>query len=280
MAGRTVLITADRRSDDLAEAFARRGATIRHAAAMSIVHHSDDERLVADTRALVADPPDLVVVTTGAGLRGWLEAADVAGLHGSLTDALSYARIFARGPKAKGALVAHGLTPRVGGRVRDDRRDHRSPPRPGCRRRERRGPAPRQRVRRARRGPDGRGRAGLAAGRLPVGSGAGPCRGHRLDPCRCCRRGRRGRLHLRTGRRGLVRGGRRRGRHRRDRPSVTRRSARRRGRSGHRCPAAGEGGRPARPRAQPHGCPRARRPRALRRRLGLSGPRGPFRPRR
>ena len=52
MAGRTVLITADRRSDDLAEAFARRGATIRHAAAMSIVHHSDDERLVADTRAL------------------------------------------------------------------------------------------------------------------------------------------------------------------------------------------------------------------------------------
>ena len=111
MAGRTVLITADRRSDDLAEAFARRGATIRHAAAMSIVHHSDDERLVADTRALVADPPDLVVVTTGAGLRGWLEAAEGAGLHGSLTDALSSARIFARGPKAKGALVAHGLTP-------------------------------------------------------------------------------------------------------------------------------------------------------------------------
>ena len=35
----------------------------------------------------------------------------MAGLHGSLTDALSSARIFARGPKAKGALVAHGLTP-------------------------------------------------------------------------------------------------------------------------------------------------------------------------
>lgn len=109
MAGRTVLITADRRSDDLAEAFARRGATIRHAAAMSIVHHSDDERLVQDTRALLTAPPDLLVVTTGAGLKGWLEAADVAGIGEELRRVLSTARIFARGPKAKGALIAAGL---------------------------------------------------------------------------------------------------------------------------------------------------------------------------
>lgn len=111
MAGRTVLITADRRSDDLAEAFARRGATIRHAAAMSIVHHSDDEQLVEDTRALLTDPPDVVVVTTGAGLRGWVEAAEAVGLGERLLEALGSARILARGPKAKGALVAHGLSP-------------------------------------------------------------------------------------------------------------------------------------------------------------------------
>lgn len=109
MAGRTVLITADRRSDDLAESFARRGATVRHAAAMSIVHHSDDERLVTDTRALLTDPPDVLVVTTGAGLRGWIEAADFAGLGGRLRQALGTARVLARGPKAKGALVAHGI---------------------------------------------------------------------------------------------------------------------------------------------------------------------------
>ncbi|KRE37746.1 hypothetical protein ASG73_08875 [Janibacter sp. Soil728] len=109
MAGRTVLITADRRSDDLAEAFARRGAMIRHAAAMSIVHHSDDERLVEDTRALLADPPDLLVVTTGTGLKGWLEAADVAGVGEELRRVLGAARILARGPKAKGALIAAGL---------------------------------------------------------------------------------------------------------------------------------------------------------------------------
>lgn len=111
MAGRTVLITADRRSDDLADAFARRGATIRHAAAMSIVRHVDDERLVEDTRALLAHPPDTLVVTTGAGFRGWVEAAEVAGLGEALLAVLAEVRIVARGPKAKGALIAHGLAP-------------------------------------------------------------------------------------------------------------------------------------------------------------------------
>ena len=86
MAGRTVLITADRRSEDLADAFARRGAAIRHAPAMTIVHHSDDEQLVDDTRALVADPPDTLVITTGAGLRGWMEAAEVAGLRQQIIE--------------------------------------------------------------------------------------------------------------------------------------------------------------------------------------------------
>lgn len=111
MAGRTVLITADRRSDDLADAFARRGATIRHAAAMSIVEHADDERLLDDTRALLDDPPDTLVVTTGAGFRGWLEAAEVAGIGEALLTMLAGVRVVARGPKAKGALIAHGLTP-------------------------------------------------------------------------------------------------------------------------------------------------------------------------
>ena len=97
MAGRTVLITADRRSEDLADAFARRGAAIRHAPAMTIVHHSDDEQLVDDTRALVADPPDALVITTGAGLRGWMEAAEVAGLDDALRAALADAYIVARG---------------------------------------------------------------------------------------------------------------------------------------------------------------------------------------
>lgn len=111
MAGHTVLVTAHRRSEELAEAFARRGAAVRHAAAMSIVEHADDEQLLADTRALLADPPDTLVVTTGQGLRGWFDAADSAGLGEALLAMLTDVQIVVRGPKAKGAVVARGLTP-------------------------------------------------------------------------------------------------------------------------------------------------------------------------
>lgn len=111
MDGHTILITAHRRSDELAEAFARRGADVRHAAAMSIVEHADDEQLLATTRELLADPPDTLVVTTGQGLRGWFAAAEAAGLVEDLTTMLADVHIIARGTKAKGALVARGLAP-------------------------------------------------------------------------------------------------------------------------------------------------------------------------
>lgn len=111
MAGHTVLITAHRRSGELAEAFARRGATIRHAAAMSIVEHADDAQLLAATRALLADPPDTLVVTTGQGLRGWFDAAEAAGLSDEIVAMLAGVQIVTRGPKATGALAGRGLSP-------------------------------------------------------------------------------------------------------------------------------------------------------------------------
>jgi uroporphyrinogen-III synthase len=109
MAGCVVLITADRRSSELGAAFERRGATVRYAPALGMVPHTDDEALVAGTRALIADPPDVVVATTGVGFRGWIEAADAAGLAEPLLAVLHRARIVARGPKARGAAQAAGL---------------------------------------------------------------------------------------------------------------------------------------------------------------------------
>ena len=109
MAGCVVLVTADRRSAELGAALQRRGATIRHAPALSMVPHTDDARLIAATRELLDDPPDVVVVTTGIGFRGWVEAADAVGLAEPLTAVLSRARIVARGPKARGAIQAAGL---------------------------------------------------------------------------------------------------------------------------------------------------------------------------
>ncbi|MFV0458971.1 MAG: uroporphyrinogen-III synthase [Actinomycetales bacterium] len=109
LAGCTFAITADRRAGELAAALARRGAVVRHAPSLSIVPHVDDVELLNRTRNLIAYPPDIVVVTTGIGLRGWVEAADAAGVADDLLAVLRRARLVARGPKARGALQACGL---------------------------------------------------------------------------------------------------------------------------------------------------------------------------
>jgi uroporphyrinogen-III synthase len=109
MAGCVVLITADRRSGELASALSRRGATVRHAPALSIVPHQHDEELLLATKELLDAPPDVVVITTGIGFRGWVEAADAAGVADDLLEALGRARVIARGPKAHGAIQAAGL---------------------------------------------------------------------------------------------------------------------------------------------------------------------------
>ena len=108
--GCTIVIAVDRRSGELAAALERHGATVRTAPALTIVPHIDDEALIARTRELIADPPDVVVATTGVGFRGWMEAADEAGLLDSLHTVLAGAQIVARGPKARGAIQQAGLT--------------------------------------------------------------------------------------------------------------------------------------------------------------------------
>jgi len=107
--GCTVLLPVDRRSGELSAALERHGARVRVAPALTIVPHVDDDDLIAHTRALVDDPPDIVVATTGVGFRGWMETADEAGLHDALAGVLDGARIVARGPKARGAIQQAGF---------------------------------------------------------------------------------------------------------------------------------------------------------------------------
>ena len=108
--GCTIVIAVDRRSSELAAALERHGAQVRHAPALTIVPHIDDDALIAATRELIAREPDVVVATTGVGFRGWMEAADEAGLLDELHAALSRAQLVARGPKARGAIQQAGLT--------------------------------------------------------------------------------------------------------------------------------------------------------------------------
>ena len=110
LTGCTILVTADRRAHELATALARRGAVVKHAPSLSIRGHVDDAELLQQTRGIIERPPDVVVVTTGIGFRAWVEAADAHGLADELHAVLAQARIIARGPKARGAIQAAGLT--------------------------------------------------------------------------------------------------------------------------------------------------------------------------
>ena len=59
--GCTIVIAVDRRSTELAAALERHGAQVRPAPALTIVPHIDDEALIARTRELIANPPEVVV---------------------------------------------------------------------------------------------------------------------------------------------------------------------------------------------------------------------------
>ncbi|KMO81121.1 MAG: uroporphyrinogen-III synthase [Mycolicibacterium rufum] len=109
LTGFRVAVTSARRADELAALLARRGATVTSAAAIEMVPLPDDDELRQRTRALIDEPPDIVIATTGIGFRGWVAAADGWGLATELTGALAKARIVSRGPKATGALRAAGL---------------------------------------------------------------------------------------------------------------------------------------------------------------------------
>jgi uroporphyrinogen-III synthase len=110
LTGFTVGVTAARRREELSSLLSRRGATVVEAPAVRIVPLADDRELWTATQECLAAPLDYVIASTGIGFRSWLEAADGWGVRATLRDRMTPARLFARGPKAVGAMRAVGLT--------------------------------------------------------------------------------------------------------------------------------------------------------------------------
>ena len=75
LAGFTVGVTAARRADELGALLQRRGAAVLHAPALRIVQLADDSELLAATKDLIDQAPDVVVEKNTTGVRGWGEAA-------------------------------------------------------------------------------------------------------------------------------------------------------------------------------------------------------------
>ena len=123
----------------------RRGARVLHGPTMTTELLGDLDATDRGHRALLAEPVDLVVLTTGIGVRSWFGAAESVGLEDALRARVRRRR--GRGPWPQGAVGSSPGRPRgdVDGADRDERRD----PRPPRRRRHRR-PARRRAARRRR----------------------------------------------------------------------------------------------------------------------------------
>lgn len=109
LAGRTVAVTAERRAEEQAELFRRRGADVVVAPTVHTVDLTGDEGLRRTTEAVIGRPPDWVVATTGFGMRLWFEAAEAWGLDGPLLAGLGTSKVVARGAKAQSACRQRGL---------------------------------------------------------------------------------------------------------------------------------------------------------------------------
>lgn len=107
--GFTVGVTADRRLQEQVTLLERRGALVVRAPTMRTVPSTEDSDVRAATDACLAAPIDVVIVTTGVGLSGWLDYASARDVRSRLVERLAGARVLARGPKARGAVRAAGL---------------------------------------------------------------------------------------------------------------------------------------------------------------------------
>jgi uroporphyrinogen-III synthase len=102
-------VTGARRGADVVTLLEQRGAKVLHVPAVRLVPVTDESTLLSVTAACLSQPFDIAVVTSHVGFATWLEAADGWGLGEALRCALATSRVYARGPKASGAVHAAGL---------------------------------------------------------------------------------------------------------------------------------------------------------------------------
>jgi uroporphyrinogen-III synthase len=108
LTGWVVGVTADRRHEEQIELLRRRGARVVHAPTLRTRPLGPDEELGAAIDAVIAQRPEVIVLSTGIGVRGWLEAAEALGRAEELREVVHGAELVARGPKAAGAAASEG----------------------------------------------------------------------------------------------------------------------------------------------------------------------------
>ncbi len=109
LAGFTIGVTADRRAEEQIKLLAGRGATCIHGPVIKTHPVAAGDAFREATEELHRNKPQVVVMTTGLGVRSWMEGAESLHLADELSEVLAGAELMARGPKANGALVTAGF---------------------------------------------------------------------------------------------------------------------------------------------------------------------------
>lgn len=108
MTGWVVGVTADRRHEEQAELLRRRGARVVHAPMLRTRPLGPGDELGRAIDEVIEQRPEVIVLSTGIGVRGWLEAAEALGRADALRRVVGAATLVARGPKAAGAAASEG----------------------------------------------------------------------------------------------------------------------------------------------------------------------------
>lgn len=96
LSGFTVAVTADRRAEEQAQLIARRGGEVTFGPVIKTKPLADEAALEEATRQLLIDPPDVAVLSTALGVRGWFSAVEALGLADDLSQVLDAAEVIVR----------------------------------------------------------------------------------------------------------------------------------------------------------------------------------------
>lgn len=99
-------VTSGRHGAQLTQALQRRGAEVLWGPTVGPDRPDRDQHVLAVTDEILTDRPDVVVASTGVGVRTWMRAATEAGRGDELAALLRSVPVAARGAKAVGALAA------------------------------------------------------------------------------------------------------------------------------------------------------------------------------
>jgi len=107
--GYTVGVTAGRRASEQILMLRSQGAECIHGPVLESSLMRPATEMRETTRLFLDDPPDILLLSTGVGVRGWLDGADSISLGDELRAVLARTTLLSRGPKATGAAVTAGL---------------------------------------------------------------------------------------------------------------------------------------------------------------------------